>query len=65
MQTLKEARESKGIKKIAVAEAVGVSRQTYTKYEENPKTMTIQKAEEVCAFLGYDIDEIFFGQEVS
>ena len=37
MLTLKEARESRGIKQIAVADALNVTRQTYAKYEDEPQ----------------------------
>ena len=65
MQTLKEARESRGIKQIAVAEALGITRQTYAKYEDNPRVMPVYQAEAACNFIGYDIAQIFFGGNVS
>ena len=37
MKTLREAREERGIKQKAVADALKVARQTYAKYEENPR----------------------------
>lgn len=63
MQTLKEAREAKGIKQNAVAEAIGVSRQTYAKYEANPESMTIAQARAVCNFIGGDIEFIAFDKK--
>ena len=65
MQTLKEARESRGIKQIAVAEALGITRQTYAKYEDNPRVMPVYQAEAACNFIGCDIAQIFFGGNVS
>lgn len=65
MVSLKEAREKRGIKQKAVAEAVGVTRQTYALYEEHPRMMRISQAEAACEFIGCDINEIFFGQPVS
>lgn len=65
MQTLKEARESRGIKQKAVANALKISRQTYAKYEENPRLMPVHRAEAACEFIGCDIGEIFFGSSVS
>lgn len=62
MKTLKEAREERGIKQVAVANALKVSRQTYARYEENPHDMTVLQAEAVCKFIGCDIKEIFFGK---
>ena len=61
MLTLKEARESRGVKLQAVAEAIGVTRQTYSKYEQDPRNMPIEKAVAACNFLHYKISEIFFG----
>jgi len=65
MQTLREAREAKGIKQLAVADALKVTRQTYAKYEENPGNMPVHRAEAACEFIGCDINEIFFGPDVS
>lgn len=65
MQTLTEARESRGIKQKAVAEAIGVTRQTYARYEAEPQQMTIQQARAVCDFIGCDFDSVFFGEKVS
>lgn len=65
MQTLKEARESRGIKQIAVANALNVTRQTYAKYEDEPHNMTVLQAQTACDFIGVDIGDIFFGSSVS
>ena len=65
MQTLKEARESRGIKQKAVADALKITRQTYAKYEENPSLMTVYQAKAACAFIGCDINQIFFKETVS
>lgn len=61
MQTLKEAREIRGIKQKAVADALKITRQTYAKYEDNPRTMPVFQAEAACDFIGCDISQIFFG----
>lgn len=63
MRTLKEARTDKGIKQCAVADAIGVSRQTYAKYEDNPETMPIGKAVSACRFIGVELSEIFFAEK--
>ena len=59
MQTLKEAREAKGVKQVAVADHIGVSRQTYSRYESNPETLSIGQAKAICDFLGYDVRDFF------
>lgn len=64
MQTLKEIRESRGIKQIAIAEHMGITRQTYASYEENPRSMTIDQALAVCAFLHCKVSDIFLLSEV-
>lgn len=60
MQTLREARKKKGIKACAVADAIGVSRQTYAKYEDDQGIMSIKHAQAACDFMGLDFDSIFF-----
>ena len=65
MQTLREARDKKGIKQNAVADALGITRQTYAKYELDPSIMTVAQAKAACDFIGCDVDEIFFGRVVS
>lgn len=65
MQTLREAREARGIKQYAVADALKITRQTYAKYEDNPRIMPVYQAEAACEFIGCDISQIFFGSDVS
>ena len=65
MQTLKEIRESRGVKQIAIAEYLGITRQTYASYEENPRRMTIDQALVVCAFLHCTLSDIFLLNEVN
>lgn len=60
MKTLKEAREERGIKQVAVANALHVTRQTYAKYEDNPQIMPVYQAKAACEFIGCDWDDIFF-----
>lgn len=62
MKTLREAREERGIKQKAVADALKITRQTYAKYEDNPREMPVFQAEAACAFIGCDVSEIFFGK---
>ena len=56
METLKEFREKKGVKKQAVADHLGVTRQTYSNYENNQEAMSIGQARAVCAFLGAPLE---------
>ena len=65
MKTLKEAREDRGIKQVAVANALNITRQTYAKYEDNPRMMPVYQAEAACEFIGCDIGDIFFGTKLS
>ena len=64
MQTLKEIRESRGVKQVAIAEHMGITRQTYASYEENPRSMTIDQVLAVCAFLHCKVSDIFLLSEV-
>ena len=64
MQTLKVIRESRGVKQGAIAEHMGITRQTYASYEENPRSMTIDQALAVCAFLHCKVSDIFLLSEV-
>lgn len=63
MQTLKAVRERRGVKQKAVAEHLGVSRQTYSRYENNQENMSIEQAKSVCAFLHCDIADIFLPEK--
>lgn len=65
MKTLKEAREEKGIKLTAVADHLGISRQTYRLKERNPGDMTVDECKAACDFIGVPVSEIFFGSEVN
>lgn len=60
MKTLREAREERGLKQNFVAGKLKISRQTYAKYEDNPKEMPVYLAEAACAAIGCEISEIFF-----
>lgn len=65
MQSLKEVRESRGVKQLAVAAYLGVSRQTYASYENNPESMSVEQAKAVCDFLHVSVADIFFTSDVS
>jgi putative transcriptional regulator len=64
MMTLKEYRESKGVKLKAVADYLGVSRQTYSRYEEEQEQMSLAQAKTVCDFLGCNIQDVFLSNDV-
>lgn len=61
MKTLREAREERGIKQLAVANHLKIARQTYAKYEDNPRDMPVYLAEGACDFIGCNPCDIFFG----
>lgn len=63
--TLKEIREARGVKQVAIAEHLGITRQTYASYEENPRSMTINQAMAVCEFLHCKVSDIFLPKEVN
>lgn len=65
MKTLKEFRAKRGITQKAVAEYLGVSRQTYNRYENMQEKMTIEQAKTVCDFLRCDVSDIFLPEEVN
>ena len=62
--SLKDVREAKGVKQVAMASHLGVSRQTYASWERDPRLIRYHDAVSICAFLGCGLDEIFFGAEV-
>lgn len=65
METLKSMREKRGISQKAVAKHLGISRQTYSRYEEEQGKMTVEQAISVCAFLNCDIADIFLPKNVN
>ena len=65
MKTLRKVREERGIKQLAVAEHLGIARQTYAGYEDNPQAMSVAQARAVCDFLNCSIEEIFLSDKVN
>lgn len=63
MKTIREVRKSKGVTASAVAKHLGVTRQTYAKYEANPEIMSVNHACAICDFLGVPVTEIFFAHQ--
>lgn len=59
MKTLAEMREAKGVKKGAMAKALGITYPTYQKIENDPKRMTVAQLNCVCKFLGCRREDIF------
>ena len=60
MKSLKQARESKGVTKKAMAAHLGISGPTYDTYETHPERMRIETAKAAAKFLGYKPEDIFF-----
>ena len=65
MKTLKELRKDRGVTQKAIADHLGVSRQTYNRYENNQEKMTITQAKAGCDFLHADIADIFLPEKVN
>ncbi len=65
MRTLKEVRKDKGVKQRAVADHLKISRQSYSRYENNPEKMPIGLALAACDFLGVNVRDIFFDSMLS
>lgn len=64
MQTLKSVRELRGVTQKAVAEHLGVARQTYANYESKQEKMTVEQAKAACDFLHCEVAEVFLPEEV-
>lgn len=65
MRTLRDIRKAHGVTATAAARALGVSRPTYYRYEENPECMTVESALALCDFLHIAPEEIFLQESVS
>lgn len=63
--TLKEWREGHGIKQVAVADYLGITRQTYAAYEANQSDMSVEMAVRACEFMHAPFDLIFLPGKVS
>ena len=61
---IKIARAKKNMTQKALAEAVGVSRQTMNAIEQGDYTPTIRLCRKICKVLGKTLDELF-GEEDS
>lgn len=58
MGNLKNLREEKGITQEAIARYLGITRQTYAKYEQKPEKLTIDQAIVLCDILNCDFDSL-------
>lgn len=65
MQTLEQARKTRGVSVTAAHHAIGCSRQSYYKYESNPAKMQVGKFLALCDFLRIDPTDIFLGDASS
>lgn len=63
--SIADARNELGLTQADMADELGITRQTYSKMEQNPETMTIREARLVCSVLGKRFEEIFFGVMVN
>ena len=59
MAKLRDARKAKGVTAKAVANHLGVTQRTYYNYEQNQGSISIEKALNICDFLGYSLTDIF------
>lgn len=60
---LKSARAALDMSQQALAEAVGVSRQTINAIEKGDYNPTLNLCTDICKALGKTLDEIFWGNE--
>lgn len=58
MPTIRELREQKGISQGQIASYLGISRQTYARYERCPELLSIDQAQILCGLLGCDFDTL-------
>lgn len=62
--TIEQARKYAGLTQAAMAEKLGINRQTYAKIESNPEKATIEQAKIISAITGVGLDQIFFAGEL-
>ena len=58
--SLKSARMMRGLTQSEMAEKLNVHRNTYAHWEEEPETISMAKANEICSILNVPIDNIIF-----
>ena len=62
MLTLRQWRLAKEYSKEQVANVCGVHVNTYSKWEENPKTISIDNFKKICNLLNIELKDIFLGE---
>lgn len=62
---IKVARAEKDMTQKALAEAVGISRQTMNAIEQGEYNSTIKLCRSICRVLGKSLDELFWEDETS
>lgn len=63
MPTLKEMRDSKGLKAKYVAKHIGVSERTYFSYEHAHSRIPVEKAKTLCDLLDCRIEDVLSKDE--
>ena len=58
MRSLKELRDKKGMTQETIARYLGITRQTYAKYEQEPERLTIDQAIVLCDILDCEFDSL-------
>jgi len=58
--SIKAARVNANLTQEALAEKMGVHRQTIAAWETNPAAIKIKEAERLCSILGVSFSQIFF-----
>lgn len=64
-QSIRDVRVDLGLTQADMAAKLGITRQTYAKWEEYPGIMTVDAARRVCCILGRQFSDIFFGKMVN
>lgn len=63
--TLKQARRFRNVTIREIASYLGVSSQSYIKWEKNPDMIRLGYAKLICEFLDFDMNEIFFVRNIN
>jgi len=62
-QAMKEARQEKGLSQQALADALGVSRQTINAIEKGDYNPTIRLCIGICKVLGLTLNDLFWEED--